>query len=228
MIFYASRKMVTVVWTALSLLLIGSLGAGAQTAAPSNTPSAAFAAFTAAFASVNDYTDSISTHETLGTQSQDRSYDFKWKRPSYAWILVTEGSDVGSGASWSGGTTLKAHQGGFISGYKIDIPYNDPRAVSLRGDTIDVASFAWEIKHYTTVPGKMSDAAGPMLGGGATTAMTFTPTTPAHGVTKEILYISNATHLPVRREQYSLATIVKWENFKNVKTNVGLTTADFD
>ena len=47
-------------------------------------------------------------------------------------------------------------------------------------------------------------------------------------MTKVVLDISNATHLPAQREQFAGSTLVKTETFSDIKTNLGLKTEDFD
>jgi hypothetical protein len=42
-----------------------------------------------------------------------------------------------------------------------------------------------------------------------------------------VLYISRATHLPVRRARYEDNILVKQEDFINLKVNTGLKDTDF-
>ena len=223
---------------ALALLLgvMPALQAPAQTPVPAsdvkNKPTPAFPALEKAWDGVTNYEDTIVVHETTndGKQSQDRTYDYKFVKPTYALITITDGPGKGGGAAWHGGDKVKGHQGGLLSHLKLIIPINDPRAVSLRGDTLVVASFQWEINHFLTEPGTMSEAPGPAIDGKATTAVSLAIGDPASndGVTKDVLYVDNSTHLPDRREQYVGATVVKTETFKDVKLNPGLTPTDID
>jgi hypothetical protein len=117
------------------------------------------------------------------------------------------------------------HQGGFISFVKKTVSINDPKATSLRGDKIDVASFDWVMRHYLAMPGTLTQAAGP----DATTIVTLAVTDPAanRAVSKDELYLSDATHLPVKRQQFVGSTLVKSETYKDTKLDPGLTANDF-
>jgi hypothetical protein len=46
-------------------------------------------------------------------------------------------------------------------------------------------------------------------------------------VSREVLYLSTVSNLPVRRERYAGTQLVKSENITDTKTNVGLTSSDF-
>ena len=221
-----------------SLRVLASLGVMAVTlplafgqALAENKQTPAFAAFVKAFAAVSDYRDQIVVHETNddGSQTEDRTYAYMWKRPTSAKIDIIDGPGKGGGVVWTGGDKGTGHQGGILSGIKASISINDPRATSLRGDTLEVASFEWELKHFLSMPGTLSDSPGPALEGGATTAVTLTVTNPKTNgnVSKDVLYLSNTTHLPTRREQYVGSRLVKTETFKDVKVNNGFTASDF-
>ena len=207
-------------------LAAGTLPAAAVAADSANKPTAAITAFQAAWGKVDNYSETIVAHETTndGKSSQDRTYSYKFVKPTAALIEITDGPGKGGGAAWHGGDRVKGHQGGFLSHVKLIISITDPRATSLRGDTIEVASFGYELDHVLNTAGTLSEAAG---ASGA--VVTLTPSSPEKsGVTKETLTIDNMTHLPVERDQYVGATIVKSEKFSDVKLNPGLTVKDID
>lgn len=221
------------------MLLLGAipaLRAPAQTPVPAsdvkNKPVPAFQAFQKAWEAVDNYEETIVVHETTndGKQTQDRTYDYKFVKPTYALITITDGPGKGGGAAWHGGDKVKGHQGGLLSHLKLIVPINDPRAVDMRGDTLVVASFQWELNHYLTMPGTMTEASGPTIDGHATTAVTLAINEPAsnNGVSKDVLDLDNSTHLPARREQYVGSALVKSETFKDVKLNPGLKPSDID
>jgi outer membrane lipoprotein-sorting protein len=187
------------------------------------------AQFAQAVGAIDDYTVSIATHETSGTDVQDRGYHYFFKKPALAKIETVSGPGHGSAAVWHGGDTVRGHQGGFFAGIKLTIGIHDGRAVSLRGDTIDSASFPAQLEHFRTTKGELSEAAGPAIGGVATEALTLKPADPAanRNVSRDVLFLSNANHLPVRRERFEGDTLVKQEDFTNLKLNVGLKDDDF-
>jgi outer membrane lipoprotein-sorting protein len=211
---------------AVAAFLTASLPVLPAVADAPNKPTPAMTAFAAAWSKVDNYSETIVAHETTndGKSSQDRTYSYKFVKPTAALIEITDGPGKGGGAAWHGGDRVKGHQGGFLSHVKLIISITDPRATSLRGDTIEVASFGYELDHFLNTPGTLSEAAGP---GG--TVVTLTPPAPEKsGVTKETLTIDSSTHLPVERDQYVGATIVKTEKFSDVKLNPGLTVKDID
>ncbi|MGP6156066.1 MAG: hypothetical protein ACLPYS_00780 [Vulcanimicrobiaceae bacterium] len=208
-------------------LALGLASAGPAVA--DNAPTPAFAAFAKAWSSVDNYHETIVVHEIYQNKTQDRTYDYSFKKPSFAHIEVTGGPGRGSGAVWRGGDAVKGHQGGFLSMVHMNVPIGDARATSLRGDTIDVASFGYELKHFWETPGTMSEVPGPTIEGVTTTAVSLAVADPAKNknLSKDVLDISNETHLPARREQYEGDTLVKSETFRNVQLNPGLKDSDF-
>jgi outer membrane lipoprotein-sorting protein len=215
---------------AACLALIAAASFSAPAWADNKTPPA-FDAFAKTFADVKDYQEHIVVHETTddGKQTQDRTYDYRWMRPTYAQIEIIDGPGKGSGAAWRGGDQIRGHQGGLLSGMHMMISIHDPRAASLRGDNLEVASFEWQMKHFETTPGTLSEAPGPTIDGQATTAVTLLVTSPKDNgnVSKDVLYIGKDKHLPVRREQYVGSTLVKTETFKDLKLNNGFKPDDF-
>jgi outer membrane lipoprotein-sorting protein len=188
----------------------------------------AVAAFATAWAAVDNYTTTITVHETDGKNVQDRVYHYAYKKPTFAKIDVVSGPGKGSGAVWTGGDRVRGHMGGFLSGIKQSIAITDSRATSLRGDTIEKGSFqsvADDFKNGKVDP----SAADATVDGVATDAVTvgLTPAAPG-GATREVVYLSRATHLPVRRMAYAGDALVKQEDFSDVKLNPGLTEGDFN
>ncbi len=192
----------------------------------------AFDAFVKAFGDVKDYKDRLVTHETddAGGSVQDRTSEYRWRRnPLAAYIAVLSGPGKGGVAVWNGGDTVSGHKGGMLSMIHLTLSIHDSQATSLRGDTIENASFAYHIKHFQTTPGTMSEAAGPSIDGQATTEVALAVADAAKNgnVSKDVLFISNAKHLPLRREEYVGAKLVKSESYTGIQTNAGLTDGDF-
>jgi outer membrane lipoprotein-sorting protein len=207
---------------AFALALACALPAAAADAPP---PVAAFAA---AWAAVDNFTETITVHETDGKNVQDRVYRYAYKKPAFARIDVVSGPGKGSGAVWTGGDHVRGHMGGFLSGIKQSIAITDSRATSLRGDTIEKASFQSVADDFKN--GKVDPAVADATVDGVATdavAVGLTPATPA-GATREVVYLSRVTHLPVRRTAYVGDALVKQEDFSDVKLNPGLTEGDFN
>ncbi|HTV74791.1 MAG TPA: hypothetical protein VME66_13930 [Candidatus Acidoferrales bacterium] len=187
-------------------------------------------AFASALDDLQDYTVIIKTHEVQGQRVEDRVQQFWFKKPMLAKVVVTSGPGRGGAAVWHGGPTLRGHQGGLLSFVKMTIDIHDPRAESLRGDTIATAYFGDKLAHFETTAGQLSEAPGPVMDGTPTDAVTLDVADPSadHDVTREVLYISRTTHLPVKADRFEGTALVKSETFSDLKVNVGLTDADFD
>jgi len=182
-----------------------------------------------ALSHVEDYTDTLTVHETSGTNSDDHTYNYAFKKPNLVKLDVTSGSNKGGGIVWTGGDKVSGHRGGFLSGIHLKLDLHDKQVVSLRGDSIDTGTFAAMLDRMKTIKGELTEAAGPALAGVATDAVSLRVADPTanKGVTREVLYLSKTTHLPLRREQYVGDAVVKTETVSNLKTNVGLQPSDF-
>ena len=204
-----------------------ALGLALGWASPAVAAESPIAAFATAWAAVDDYTSTVTVHETDGKSVQDRVYHYAYKKPSYAKIDVVAGPGKGSGAVWTGGDHVRGHMGGFLSGFKQSIAITDARATSLRGDTMDKASFASvadELKNGKVDASIAEATIDEVLTDAVTIALA--PSAPG-GVTREVVSFSRVTHLPVRRVGYAGDVLVKQEDFSDLKLNPRLTEGDF-
>jgi hypothetical protein len=150
-------------------------------------------------------------------------------KPHYARTLILEGDSKGSGGVWTGGDQISGHQGGILSGIHRKVDVHDPRAVSLRGVTIPEGLLQHIVELYESTPGKLTQTEGGKIGGVLTDRLELVVANPAGNgdVTKQILYLSKETHWPIRQILYSGSQIVLDETVADLKTNTGLTQADF-
>ena len=184
---------------ALALIAFAPGVASAQIAfgAAVNMPTPALAAFAKTWNAIDDYSATASVDEQTndGKSSTKRKYSFKFRKPDFASADVVDGPGRGSGAVWRGGNQIRGHMGGLFSHLTRVIAIDDARAVSVRGDTIDMASFDYDLHDMLSTSGKLSEAGGPA----GTTDVTLALARPTPGgVTKIVLELSNATHLPGR------------------------------
>jgi outer membrane lipoprotein-sorting protein len=210
------------------LLFAGLIGTTCTvTSAANEAP--AIGAFDEMFAGVNDYTCLLHSHEVKGRQTQDRVYQYAFMKPHYLRTLVVDGDGKGSGAVWVGGDQVSGHEGGIFSGIHVKIGLDDPRAVSLHGVTIPEGLLPGIVDDYETIPGKLTQTDGGKIGNVETDRLDLTVADPTsnHGITEQILYLSKATHWPIRQIMYSGSTIVLDESISDLETNVGLTQSDF-
>ncbi len=188
-------------------------------------PLPAATAFMDAYAKVDGYQATVTTHEIEGKDSQDRTYRYTYLKPHFARADVLSGPGKGGGAVWRGGDTLKGHMGGFLSGIKQTINIHDGRAVSLRGDTIEHGSLDSIVADLKSPDQSESTST---INGTPVDVITIAYPTPVNDVTKEQIFFSKTTHLPVRRIQYGGTTILKQEDITSLDTSVKLTEADFN
>jgi outer membrane lipoprotein-sorting protein len=209
--------------------MFAALVSGSCVAASAATKDSAIAAFDRTFASVNDYTCILHVHETKGSQTQDRVYEYFFMKPHDVKTLILDGAGKGSGGVWVGGDQVSGHLGGILSGIHLKIDLHDPRAVSLRGVTIPEGLLPGAIDDYGTIAGTLTQIDGGKIGGIATDRLELTVADPAsnHDVTEQVLYLSKETHWPIRQIMYSGSQIVLDESVSDIKTNLGLTQSDF-
>jgi outer membrane lipoprotein-sorting protein len=207
----------------LHLLLAPLLAATLQNSAP------AIDAFRTMFASVNDYTCKMHSHEILGDKVQDRVYDYSFMKPHFAKTYIESGDGRGSGGVWNGGDQVSGHQGGLLSFIHLKISIHDPRATSIRGYTIPDGLIQNIVEKYATIPGKLTQTDGGIVDGVPTDRLELDVSAPSTngGITKQVLYLDKTTHWPVEQTLYQGDIVVLRQTFTDVKTNVGLKPSDF-
>lgn len=213
----------------LSIALLASLlCAIAMPAVSSAATTPALTAFEEAWAHVNDYTVTVRAHEIQGGDSQNRTYQFWWKRPHQAKTLIVDGDGRGSGGVWNGGDQVSGHQGGILSRFHLKVDLHDRRAVSLRGYTIPQGLIMNQVAQYREIRGKLSEKAG----ANGTQEVTLDVASPAAsgteaGVTRMSIFFSKATHMPVRQIRWAGDKVVTDESWSDLKLNTGLGDGDF-
>jgi len=175
-------------------------------------------AFAAAWSKVSTYSATITMHETKGSATQDRVYQFSFTKPNQISLHIDAGDGAGNNAVWSGGDTVTAFKSSMAM-FKKNVGLNDPLVTTLRGEPMTMLSFGWVLNHIQTTKGDLTEATGPTFGGQATTRVALQVANPASddGITWEIAYLSNATHLPVRVERYAGTTLIAQVAYDNVK-----------
>jgi len=214
---------------ALVLIAAAFVAFAAPHAARAAQTAPAIDAFNAAFAQVNSYTFKLHSHETKGTDVQDRVYDYWFMKPHFAKTLIESGDGKGSGGVWTGGDQVSGHQGGFLSGIHLKVGLHDGRATSLRGYTIPDGLPQNIVATYTNVKGDLAQSAGGAIGGVQTDLLVLKVADPASngGVSEQHLYLSQATHWPLRQVLYAGTAIVLDQSFTDYNLNANLTQNDF-
>ncbi|HVS46969.1 MAG TPA: hypothetical protein VMS32_09910 [Verrucomicrobiae bacterium] len=190
----------------------------------------ALTAFDQAFAQINDYTYNLRAHEVQGGSVQDRVYAYSFMKPHFAKTLITSGDGNGSGGVWAGGNQVSGHQGGFLSGIHLKVGLHDGRATSMLGHTIPDGLMQNAVARYKNVAGGLSQHVGGRIDGVQTDEVVLVPSNPSaqdNGATRDTIYFSQTSHLPMREILYVGDKVLVDDSFLNVKTNTGLTQNDF-
>jgi outer membrane lipoprotein-sorting protein len=182
-----------------------------------------------AYAKVTDYAADIVVHEVKGSEVHDNTYHYSYLKPNYVKLDVLSGPGRGSGAVWTGGDQVSGHKGGLLSGFHMKVGLHDAQAESLRGDSIDTGTIGAMLEQFKDPKGTVTETADKTVDGTLTTELSLKTADPASlgGVTRIDLYLSNTTHMPVRRERYVGDQLVKSEQVTNQKINTGLKPSDF-
>lgn len=183
-------------------------------------PASALDGFAAAWSRIDSYTATLVMHETQGVHVQDRTYAYTFGKPSNATITITAGPGRGGKVAWAGGNTVTGSPPGLLSGIKLRLPLHDARVTSLRGDTVEMASFGWLLDHFRSTRGATTQTTGPTVNGVLTSEVAVAVAAPASddGITREVLFLSRATKLPLELDRYIGASIVKHVQYMNVVT----------
>ena len=187
----------------LSVLALSLLAAAA--------PASALSAFAHAWSALASYSAKLTMHETAGGTAQDRTYDYSFSKPSSATIVVTGGPGRGGRAVWNGGDSVIGSPPGLLHGLKLRLSIHDERVTTLRGDTVEMASFGWVLQHLQTTRGRLSEASPAAADGTAATEIDLQVADPAAngGISEERVLISSRTGLPIRIRRYAGSNLVK-------------------
>ena len=190
----------------------------AQTAAEVPYPPA-WAAFERAWANVTAYSATVTVFEQKGTQVQNSVFEYHFRKPSSATVGL---SNPYSGVTivWEGGLTVDAHRGsGLMALFKKRFSLHDPQMMTIRGLSVDEASFGAILAHSQGAARTISQAPGPTILGIPTVAVTLVPNPSLFeaGVTHEVIDISTMVSLPLRVIGYEGETLVRQIDFSGLK-----------
>jgi hypothetical protein len=176
------------------------LFAATSAAAVAQTQPPALVAFAKAYAKIASYQTTAHVYQVQGSDSQNSVYDYTFTKPSTISMSVVSGANSGTTVSWSGGT--------------------DKLVTTLRGMTLVQLSFGAILAHAQETAGKIT--AGTSTLGGAIVNMINLDVANPHGdndLTREVLYLSQSTNLPVRVDGFIGNDLVQTISFENTVTN---------
>jgi hypothetical protein len=176
--------------------------------------------FAEEWAGVGAYTATVTVFERKDARVQNMVLNYSFRKPASATALVTAGANSGSILAWDGGTTVvvQLRGSGFLSLFKRRLSLHDPMATTIRGSSIDELSFPAILAHAQQEAGTLSTTPEAAIDGVATDTVTLIPATAeaGAGLTREVVELSSATHLPMRVLGYDGPTLVLSLDFSNV------------
>jgi hypothetical protein len=135
-------------------------------------------------------------------------------------VHIAAGPNAGVTVTWDGGADVVAHRGSgiFAALLKKTMALHDPQLTTIRGSSIDQLSFGAILAHGQQTPGTLSQDPGDIISGVATEVLTLIPADPSAdaGLTREVIELSTATHLPLRILGYEGTMLVRKIEFSNV------------
>jgi hypothetical protein len=176
-------------------------------------------AFARALAGVTKYSATVSIFDQKDAQTQNVGFDYTFDKPSNVTVHVLSGPNTGITLNWDGGPTIVARKGsGLIAMFSKTLSLHDPLITTLQGASIDQLSFGAILSHAQQEAGRLSLAPAGLVNGVAANALTLVPASPAEsGLTREVVEMSAATHLPIRVMGYNGSVLVSNIGFSNVK-----------
>ncbi len=222
--------LVALLSTAAPLALIGASPGTApttnRTTATSlpTTPTAAppaLVAFARAWDTVTAYSATVSVFAAKGSDVQNLSFTYSFRKPSSFTVHVIDGPNAGVTLTWDGGPTVRASRGRglFAALLKREIPLHDPLVTTIRGASMDQLSYGAILAHTEQTPGDLTQSPGEAIAGVPTQMLSLVPNEPASdaGLSREVIDISTLTQLPIRIEGYEGGRLVRKIDFTDVQ-----------
>lgn len=176
--------------------------------------------FAKAWSGLQGYNATIQLYEVKGGSSEHATFTYSFTKPTTVTMHVNQGPNAGATVKWTGGSSVYASKSGaFGITMGKNVSLNDPLVTSLRGYTVSDLSLAGMLAHAKQIAGTL--ASGPtVLNGNPVTAVTLTVANPAqdNGMTREILYLSQSTQLPVRVDGFVGNQLVRMYTFTITKS----------
>ena len=201
------------------LLLFGASGRPAAAQQPASAVERELDAFAHALSGVAKYSATVTIFDKKGDQSQNCVFDYTYSKPSNVRVHVISGTNTGVTLDWSGGPTIVARRGGLISMFSRTLSLHDPMVTTLQGASIDQLSFGAILSHAQQEVDRLSLIPGGTIDGVAANALNLNAigSTADPGLTREVVVMSAATHLPIRVLGYDGSTLVSSIGFSNIK-----------
>jgi hypothetical protein len=181
----------------------------------------ALEAFARAWDGVTAYQATVSVFAAKGSDVQNLSFTYNFRKPSSFTVHVIDGPNAGVTLTWNGGPTVQASRGRglFAALLKRTIPLHDPLVTTIRGASMDQLSYGAILAHTIQTPGDLTQSPGEAIAGVPTQMLSLVPKDPASdaGLSREVIVISTPTQLPIRIEGYEGGRLVRKIDFTDIR-----------
>ncbi len=201
---------------AISMLAFFALSFASAPAATGN----ALDAFAKSWSALHGYNATIQLYEVKGGSNEHAVFTYSFIKPSTVAMHINQGPNSGANVKWAGGPTVYASKSGaFGITMGKTVSLTDPLVSSLRGYSVSDLSFAGILAHAQQTGGTLSSGAT-KLDGAMVTAVTLNVANPAqdNGMTREVLYLSPNTQLPLRVDGFAGNQLVRQYRFAVTKS----------
>jgi outer membrane lipoprotein-sorting protein len=194
----------------------------------------AFGALQAQWADVRDYSVTIDARETLGNRTESNVVSYRFRQPDRARLEIVSGPHKGSVLVWRGGSDVVAYHS-WLRFVKVHYKIDAQDVTSLRGNDVLAPDLDTLIACFAEHPDRLSEHPGQQIDGEPTTVVEMaregiscrTDSVTDRAVTRDVVYLSDGTHLPLLRERYVGALLVERWKLSDLKINRGLPDGDF-
>jgi hypothetical protein len=176
--------------------------------------------FAKAWSGLHGYNATIQLFEAKGGSSEHAVFAYSFTKPATVTMHVNQGPNSGATVKWTGGSTVYASKSGaFGITMGKNVSLDDPMVSSLRGYSVSDLSFAGILSHAQQTAGSLSTGST-TLSGTPVTAVTLNVANPAqdNGMTREVLYLSQSTQLPLRVDGFTGNQLVRMYRFTITKS----------
>ena len=201
---------------ALSTLALFALSFASAPAASGD----ALDSFAKAWSALHGYNATIQLYEVKGSSNEHAVFAYSFTKPATVTMHINQGPNSGATVKWTGGSTVYASKSGaFGITMGKNVSLNDPLVTSLRGYSVSDLSFGGILSHAQQTAGTLSGGAT-KLDGAMVTAVTLNVANPAqnNGMTREVLYLSQSTQLPLRIDGFAGSQLVRQYRFAVTKS----------
>ena len=203
-----------------ALLLLLGVTCGRATAQPTSAVTRELDAFARAVSGITTYSATVTIFDQKDAQTQNCVFNYTFSKPSNVTVHVIAGPNTGISLAWNGGSTIVARRGsGLMAMFSKTLSLHDPLVTTLQGASIDQLSFGAILSHAQQEVDRLSWIPGGTIDGVAANDLTLNAAGSAAdpGLTREVVEMSAATHLPMRVLGYEGSTLVSDIGFSNIK-----------